>query len=564
MNLSLLFFVTSHPYYFAAELARRMTLRTLVWLMGLISLFGVRSSVTRAAAPMPTLTVFTDPANSAVISSISSFPCGVLDSQWIGYSQSDLVVLGTNGHVYVSRDDGIHWACLTGAFVDKEQPSRGIVASMTVLWENQPLLVVSSADFSWLVDSGIGAGSPAPISIVGPLGLATSASNVVFRHLWPHPTRHTAVLAIMDDPRCEANECDSMLLATGLWPEDTPLFAWRVIAGIPHAVTAQWATTPTQDPRQLDFFVIARPGGPQDVLTGVLLLVPGTDAATIASASPVDYNKFCVVKLDKAVGFFKRGNFFFVATVVVDETSAEGPSFHATLYLSSDNMASLQKAEFPTSPGDDHTQDVGFLVTDVRDNVFVNVFRKTVQELQSGASGQLWGATYLSGLHGGKYTLSLPHTRRVMRDGRGAVDFHRLDGLDGIIFANVVLNAQVPSCRHCTRYEECELHCRFGTVVSSDNGKTWQRVAPPPQLCPGDAPTADCSLHLHGVTSTVHGPYLSASSIFSSATAPGLLMAHGNVGSSLDTNSLSLRSVFMSRDGGRTWTVLATDRKSVV
>lgn len=56
--------------------------------------------------------------------------------------------------------------------------------------------------------------------------------------------------------------------------------------------------------------------------------------------------------------------------------------------------------------------------------------------------------------------------------------------------------------------------------------------------------TSDCSIHL-----MVRGVYVLG--ILAEAKAPGILMAHGNIGTKLQDGPMS---VFISRDGGWTWT----------
>ena len=67
------------------------------------------------------------------------------------------------------------------------------------------------------------------------------------------------------------------------------------------------------------------------------------------------------------------------------------------------------------------------------------------------------------------------------------------------------------------------------TVITFDKGGVWGYLRPPKVDAAGNAlkcTADDCSLHLHGVTDT-WGPF------YSSANSLGLIMATGNVGSSL-------------------------------
>ena len=76
-------------------------------------------------------------------------------------------------------------------------------------------------------------------------------------------------------------------------------------------------------------------------------------------------------------------------------------------------------------------------------------------------------------------------------------------------------------------------------------------VSPPPYLpLPSPPPLVqpDCSLHLHMESDRVFG----YQSILSQDSAVGLLMALGNLGSSLSTSRSDVR-LYFSRDGGFSW-----------
>ncbi|KAF9032717.1 hypothetical protein BDZ89DRAFT_1233545, partial [Hymenopellis radicata] len=80
-------------------------------------------------------------------------------------------------------------------------------------------------------------------------------------------------------------------------------------------------------------------------------------------------------------------------------------------------------------------------------------------------------------------------------------------------------------------------------------GSTWKRLVPPAKDSQGnkyDCDTTSCALHIHGYTER-----LDPRATYSSPSIVGLLMAVGNVGTSLAPYTQS--DTFLSRDAGFTW-----------
>ena len=146
------------------------------------------------------------------------------------------------------------------------------------------------------------------------------------------------------------------------------------------------------------------------------------------------------------------------------------------------------------------------------------------------------------------HTLSLPDIYR--RD--YVTDFSRVEGLPGVFIANQVDPA---GRRPGSRGKEASF---LRTRVSFNGGGSWEAVPPPASFryghcntCAPGAPADQCSLHLHGPTSwyAPEGPH---PNFYSLPTAPGLVIATGNVGPHLDM-SPDADCTWMSRDGGVTW-----------
>ncbi|TID16549.1 vacuolar protein sorting/targeting protein 10 [Venturia nashicola] len=137
------------------------------------------------------------------------------------------------------------------------------------------------------------------------------------------------------------------------------------------------------------------------------------------------------------------------------------------------------------------------------------------------------GTLFSSNSNGTYFTRNIEHTNRN-RD--GIIDFEKIQNIQGIVLVNIVAN---PDDR------ETNLK-RVESRISFDDGRTWEPLK-----------VGKDTLHVHSVTEQKN-----SGRIFSSP-APGLLMANGNTGDSLDEYSKS--SLFVSTDAGRTW--IATSLK---
>lgn len=94
------------------------------------------------------------------------------------------------------------------------------------------------------------------------------------------------------------------------------------------------------------------------------------------------------------------------------------------------------------------------------------------------------------------------------------------------------------------------------TRLSLNGGADWAPLPPPATFrsaqcnaCRGGG--AGCALHLHGPSSWAapEGPH---PSVYSQASAPGLLVGTGNVGAHLEFGA-EATCTFLSRDGGLSW-----------
>ena len=104
----------------------------------------------------------------------------------------------------------------------------------------------------------------------------------------------------------------------------------------------------------------------------------------------------------------------------------------------------------------------------------------------------------------------------------------------------------------------------FGTVaqtlISHNAGASWQRIMVSQDsitypVCKGTCTNpADCYLHLHGQSSWVQGVY-GRPAVYTSASAPGIVMASGNLGPEKEglASDKDKLCTWISTDGGITW-----------
>ncbi|KAJ1957939.1 vacuolar protein sorting/targeting protein PEP1 [Dipsacomyces acuminosporus] len=121
----------------------------------------------------------------------------------------------------------------------------------------------------------------------------------------------------------------------------------------------------------------------------------------------------------------------------------------------------------------------------------------------------------------------------------GLVDFDRVDGLNGMLIANRVLNPEALGKPGVGK--------EIRTVASWDDGRTWHALAPPAKDSKGrDIDCTDCTLNLYG-----RSAMLSAGPLYGASSAPGYLMGVGSV--SMHLGRYGNAKTYLSRDGGITW-----------
>lgn len=139
---------------------------------------------------------------------------------------------------------------------------------------------------------------------------------------------------------------------------------------------------------------------------------------------------------------------------------------------------------------------------------------------------QPMGVMFTSNSNGTFFTRNMEHTNRNMM---GHVDFEKITGIQGVFLVNQVQNAEEVETKFGARK-------KVSSFITHDDGRTFTELA----MHGGGE-----RFHLHSVTQLDN-----VGRVFSSP-APGLVMANGNTGESLDMYSKS--HLFISDDAGIHW-----------
>uniref|UniRef100_A0A674DI52 VPS10 domain-containing receptor SorCS3-like n=1 Tax=Salmo trutta TaxID=8032 RepID=A0A674DI52_SALTR len=150
---------------------------------------------------------------------------------------------------------------------------------------------------------------------------------------------------------------------------------------------------------------------------------------------------------------------------------------------------------------------------------------------------------YLSDTQGILFTLAMENVKTTRGlGGNQMLDLYEVAGIKGMLIANRRLDNQVK------------------TYITYNKGRDWRLLqAPATDLAGNDIHCIlpFCSLHLQLQTS--ENPYLSGS-ISTKASAPGIIVATGNIGSELSYNNVGM---FISSDAGNNWRQIFEEEHNV-
>uniref|UniRef100_A0A803THL9 Sortilin related VPS10 domain containing receptor 1 n=1 Tax=Anolis carolinensis TaxID=28377 RepID=A0A803THL9_ANOCA len=151
---------------------------------------------------------------------------------------------------------------------------------------------------------------------------------------------------------------------------------------------------------------------------------------------------------------------------------------------------------------------------------------------------------YISDTRGVYFTLALENVKSSRDlEGNVMIDLYEVAGIKGMFLANKKIDNQVK------------------TFITYNKGRDWHLLQAPDTDLRGNpihCLLPYCSLHLHLKVS--ENPYTSGN-IASRDTAPGIIVASGNIGSELSDQDISM---FVSSDAGNTWRQIFEEEHSVL
>ncbi|XP_044155682.1 VPS10 domain-containing receptor SorCS1-like [Bufo gargarizans] len=151
---------------------------------------------------------------------------------------------------------------------------------------------------------------------------------------------------------------------------------------------------------------------------------------------------------------------------------------------------------------------------------------------------------YISDTRGIFFTLALENVKSIKGpEGNVMIDLYEVAGIKGMFLANKRTDNQVK------------------TFITYNKGRDWHLLQAPDVDLRGNPINCIlpyCSLHLHLKVS--ENPYTTGN-IASRDTAPGIIVASGNIGSELTETDISM---FISSDAGNTWRQIFDEEHSVL
>ncbi|KAL1916286.1 uncharacterized protein VTP21DRAFT_5903 [Calcarisporiella thermophila] len=251
----------------------------------------------------------------------------------------------------------------------------------------------------------------------------------------------------------------------------------------------------------------------QDILLG-----HSTEANPLQFYRTDDYGKNKEILFDNVAEFYVFEKFM---TIAIEKGET------LSLKVSVDGN-SFADAQFPPQTRVD--KNAFTILQSTTGSIFLDVMRTTTQNRE-------FGSLFKSNSNGTFYTVTLPNTNR---NSKGLVDFEKIQGVNGIVLVNQVINAEEVNIGGTKKVR---------SMISFDDGGQWEPLRPPKEDALGRPIECQqkCQLNLHGRTD-IRGP----GAVYSAEGAPGLMMGIGNVGESL--LSYEDGNTYLTRDGGRTWT----------
>ncbi|CAH2221103.1 sortilin isoform X2 [Pelobates cultripes] len=228
-----------------------------------------------------------------------------------------------------------------------------------------------------------------------------------------------------------------------------------------------------------------------------------------------DFGQIFKVLIDRVFSFGLWGRFLLAS--VMDEDK-----INRRIYVSKDKGDKWNMAQLPSV-----THEQFYSVLAANDDLMV------IHVDDVGDTG--YGTIYTSDERGIVYSKSLE--RHLYTTRGGETDFTNVTSLRGVFIASVLS-------------EDNTVH----SVISFDQGGEWTSLRKPENTkCDSTAQDPEkCSLHIHGQYSISQNLQVPMAPL-SEPNAVGIIIAHGSVG---DAVSVSRPSVYLSDDGGYSWSLV--------
>jgi len=429
-----------------------------------------------------------------------------------------VLALSKSSTVYLSTDGGRSWTSL--------RAKTGDVKSVHI----------SAADNNYVVFLGRGKQSWATSDMGRAFQELTTPH--VFSDLQLHPAQPEWMLASYLTDKCTRNTAKGNCYKILHYSQDLGV-TWKVAT----EYVVQWAWSPAVGPpdkkgrRASDTIIYASiipdKSGNQ---------VFGAWDADVDLVATTDFFKTSKVLVEHGNRFsFGDFSYFFVAAVRPRDPQ------QVALMVSRDNRTINDMPFLEAVLPVELTQHSYTIVDTSEAAVFLHVNHRPFTERAPA------GHIYTSDWRGLTYALSL---RNNVRSITGECDFQKINGLQGIYIANVLdvdgeniedeeMTAERRGVASKTRRPLDK--DKVLTVITFDKGGEWSYISPPEFDSENKKIDCgkDCHLHLNGPTSDRSFPY-------SAESAPGIIVATGNVGQHLD-RSESSTNTYLSTDAGLTW-----------
>jgi len=225
----------------------------------------------------------------------------------------------------------------------------------------------------------------------------------------------------------------------------------------------------------------------------------------------------------KAVGFVIAQDYVYVG--ILDTEDNDLMLRICTSDANSGDASNYRLAEF--SFGDEIEQNSFAILDDDNGAIWI--------ALNEGAN--TWGNIYTSGPLGYQFVNSLSHAAAI----NGVYDHTKVEGINGVHIANNITNWQLDN----------PTNADLRTVVTFDNGGEWRYLTAPIYDSSGNPTgcTGSCSLNVNGLSGYW---FKGAAPFYTTPNAIGLVLATGNLGSSLADNYGDYNT-YLSRDAGLHW-----------